>query len=237
MAPRRAQRPAGDGADVLLELVDLAAVQGPVAGVVDARRELVDQQAAVVALEQLHAEHADIVEGGQQRGGDPLGLGDSAWRSPWPARWCGAGCRSRGGFRSGDRGRSRRRGRGRRSPPARGGSRRASRRWRAPAERGERRGRVTGPLDPGLALAVVAAAPGLEQQRRRRSAAARRADRLRRQSPRTPTVGAPAALRKVFSSSRSWAMASARAPGATVGAQPPRGLGQGARPARSRTRR
>ena len=40
-----AQRPARDGADVLLELVDGAAVLRPVAGVVDARRDLVDDQA------------------------------------------------------------------------------------------------------------------------------------------------------------------------------------------------
>ena len=40
----RAERPAGDGADMLLELRGLRAVERPVAGIVDARRDLVDDQ-------------------------------------------------------------------------------------------------------------------------------------------------------------------------------------------------
>ena len=44
---RRPQRPAGDGADVLLELRRLRAVKRPVAGIVDARRDLIDDEALV----------------------------------------------------------------------------------------------------------------------------------------------------------------------------------------------
>jgi hypothetical protein len=40
-----AERPAGDGADVLFELVDDAAVLRPVPGIVDAGGELVDDEA------------------------------------------------------------------------------------------------------------------------------------------------------------------------------------------------
>jgi hypothetical protein len=61
----RPQRPPGDCADVLFELVDLATVESPMSGIVDPRRELVDEDTAVVTLEQLHADHAHIVEGGQ----------------------------------------------------------------------------------------------------------------------------------------------------------------------------
>ena len=43
MADRFAERPAGDGADVLLELRDRGAVQRPVPGIMHPRRNLVDQ--------------------------------------------------------------------------------------------------------------------------------------------------------------------------------------------------
>ena len=43
MADRLAERPAGDGADVLLELRDRGAVERPVPGIVHPRRDLVDQ--------------------------------------------------------------------------------------------------------------------------------------------------------------------------------------------------
>src|SRR5215468_4498426 len=44
VAHRPAERPAGDCADVLLELRDRAAIEGPMAGIVHARRDLVDQE-------------------------------------------------------------------------------------------------------------------------------------------------------------------------------------------------
>ena len=40
---RRPERPAGDGADMLLELRRLRSVERPMAGIVDARRDLVDE--------------------------------------------------------------------------------------------------------------------------------------------------------------------------------------------------
>src|SRR5215472_6865836 len=39
-----AERPAGDGADVLLELADEAGIDGPMTGIMHARRDLVDQE-------------------------------------------------------------------------------------------------------------------------------------------------------------------------------------------------
>ena len=73
MADRLAERPAGDGADVLLELRDRGAVQRPVPGIVHPRRDLVDQHLGrrrhCRHHEHLDREHADII----QRVGDRLG--------------------------------------------------------------------------------------------------------------------------------------------------------------------
>src|SRR5260221_8430098 len=66
MADRLAERPAGNGADVLLELRDRGAVERPVAGIVHARRDLVDQHVRAAVLldhEHLDREHADIIQG------------------------------------------------------------------------------------------------------------------------------------------------------------------------------
>ena len=60
--PVSAQRQAADGADMLLELRDGAGGFRPVAGIVDARRDLVGQQRAVGKHEELDADDADIVE-------------------------------------------------------------------------------------------------------------------------------------------------------------------------------
>ncbi|MNP05627.1 hypothetical protein D3C76_975820 [compost metagenome] len=57
----RAQRQAGDGAQVVLELAALGAFDGPVPGVVHARGDLVGLQAAV-HLEELEGQHADVVQ-------------------------------------------------------------------------------------------------------------------------------------------------------------------------------
>src|SRR6478735_12315176 len=53
---RRAQREVHDGAEVILELGRHGAVLGPVAGVVGAHRQLVDQDPAVGRLEELDGE-------------------------------------------------------------------------------------------------------------------------------------------------------------------------------------
>ena len=58
---RRSEWPAQHGTEVLLELAGVRALDRPVAGVVDARRQLVGQELAIV-LEQLDREHADVVE-------------------------------------------------------------------------------------------------------------------------------------------------------------------------------
>ena len=58
----RAERQAADGAQLLLELAGDAGVEGEVAGVVRARRQLVDEQLAVAREEELDAQHADDVE-------------------------------------------------------------------------------------------------------------------------------------------------------------------------------
>src|SRR4029079_7548784 len=69
------QRPAGDGADVVLELADGAAVHSPVAAVVYARRELIEQEGIppVPDVEHLDADHADVAEGVGEFGGDLAG--------------------------------------------------------------------------------------------------------------------------------------------------------------------
>ena len=64
-----AQRPAGDGADVLLELVGDTHGLGPVAGIVDAWGDLVDQQRAVREGEEFDTEDADIAECCRNGGG------------------------------------------------------------------------------------------------------------------------------------------------------------------------
>src|SRR6516225_5992087 len=55
---RRAQRGAGYGTHVVLKLARLGTLDRPVAGVVDARCQLVGEQAAT-HLEQLEREHSD----------------------------------------------------------------------------------------------------------------------------------------------------------------------------------
>src|SRR5574337_1643032 len=87
---RRAERPAGDGADVLLALRGLRAVERPVAGIVDARGDLVDDEPftplPVAGHEQFDRQHADIVERLQYLDRDPprllRGVGADARRRP-----------------------------------------------------------------------------------------------------------------------------------------------------------
>ena len=76
-----AQRQAGHGADVLFELVHRAALLRPVARVVDAGRDLVDQKAAR-GDEKLDPHDADIVQRIQDAGGDQDGIGALARGQP-----------------------------------------------------------------------------------------------------------------------------------------------------------
>src|SRR6202171_5714431 len=68
---RLAERPACNGADMLLELRDRRAIERPVPGIMYPRRDLVDQDlrsAISPHHERLDCEYTDIVE----RVGDPL---------------------------------------------------------------------------------------------------------------------------------------------------------------------
>ena len=75
---RCAERPAGNGADMLLELRGLRALERPMAGIVDAWRDLVDDKRFVAVMvagdEHLDRQHADIVERANHGSGDALGL-------------------------------------------------------------------------------------------------------------------------------------------------------------------
>src|SRR5579859_4736885 len=59
-----AERQADHGAQVVLELTRLGALDGPMAGVMDARRDLIGDQSSCLArtlhLEKLHRQNADI---------------------------------------------------------------------------------------------------------------------------------------------------------------------------------
>ena len=77
---RVAEREVEDGAHVVGELRGDRAVLGPVAGVVRAHGQLVDQDAAVAGLEQLDREVADDAELLGDRQGQLLGLDGAAPR-------------------------------------------------------------------------------------------------------------------------------------------------------------
>src|SRR5690606_27072391 len=62
MAAGVAERQAGNGADMLLELRHRAGGLRPVSGIVDARRDFVDEQSATLEHEEFDAENADIAE-------------------------------------------------------------------------------------------------------------------------------------------------------------------------------
>ena len=66
----RSERQAADRAHLLLELARDRGVEREVTRVVRPRRELVDEQLAVGADEELHAQHADVVERLQNRARD-----------------------------------------------------------------------------------------------------------------------------------------------------------------------
>ena len=72
-----------------------AGLDGPVAGIVHARRDLVDQQRAVLRDEQLDRQHADIVQRIGDRSARWPWLRRSALASAATARWSGAGCDAR----------------------------------------------------------------------------------------------------------------------------------------------
>ena len=56
------ERPARHGADVLLELADDAGFHGPMTGIVHTRGDFIDGDFTIPPDEQLHPEHADIIE-------------------------------------------------------------------------------------------------------------------------------------------------------------------------------
>jgi len=70
MARRRAERPAGDGPDMLLELRGQRPVESPMAGIMDPRRDLVDAElrlalagpAGRIDDEYFDGDYADIIE-------------------------------------------------------------------------------------------------------------------------------------------------------------------------------
>src|SRR3974377_879338 len=64
VAFRVAERPAGNGPDMVLELAHEAAVDGPMTGVVYSWRDLIDQEPRSFAFAQkhFHAEYANIAE-------------------------------------------------------------------------------------------------------------------------------------------------------------------------------
>src|SRR6476646_5916879 len=79
MPDRLSERPAGNGADMLLELRDRGTVQRPVSGIMYSRSDLIDQDfrlAIAFDHEQFYRQHADVV----QRGGDSLGYAASLRR-------------------------------------------------------------------------------------------------------------------------------------------------------------
>ena len=188
MARAVAQRPAGHRADVLFELVDGAAVLGPVAGIVHPRRDLVDDQPAW-RHEQLHPHDADIVERVQDAAPRSAPRRCAARASAGRARWWCAGCRPRGRSRPGRSRRPRRR-----APRAA-----ITRHLVAEVDEAfeDRRGAChiaasaaaasSGGHDPRLALAVIAEPAGLQDrgradrvQRRRRGRPCRRHRRIGR---------------------------------------------------------
>src|SRR5580658_3589883 len=62
MAARAAKRPSGHGADMLLELGTGAGFDGPMTTIMDARRDLVDQQCAIGPDKQLHREDTHVIK-------------------------------------------------------------------------------------------------------------------------------------------------------------------------------
>ena len=70
---RRPERQAAHGAHLLLELARDAGVDREVAGVVRARSDLVDEEAAVPGVEELDAEDADEIQRVEKRSSDVVG--------------------------------------------------------------------------------------------------------------------------------------------------------------------
>jgi hypothetical protein len=67
---RRSERQSSDGADLLLELAGHRGIEREVPRIVRPGRKLVDEQLAVRAEEELHAEHTDILQLLENRTGD-----------------------------------------------------------------------------------------------------------------------------------------------------------------------
>ena len=221
MAGGRAERPAGDGADVVLELRDGAGVLRPVAGIVDARRELVDEQALALALARRRRTRCRSRRHSRARRGCCSAM-----------RCASVGDRRRDARRH-RRGvqdavavhvlgqvvaRDRRR-RARATAmieTSRANGDEAFEDGRRAADRGEAPRPASSPAsDHGLALAVIAEAARLQDRRQAERAPAPSRATRRRRPRRRRAVAMPRSRRNVFSVSRSWLTASARAPGRT----------------------
>ena len=74
---RGAERQAKNGTDVILELTGFRALDGPVAGIMDARGHLVGEQSAIL-LEEFDRECADVIEVPHQRSHSFARLGRAA---------------------------------------------------------------------------------------------------------------------------------------------------------------
>ena len=88
VARRLAERPAANRPNMVLELADETGIERPMAGIMDARGEFVDDQrlALALALEHLHAKHADMAErvgdlAGNLFGRDRRAVGDAGGRA------------------------------------------------------------------------------------------------------------------------------------------------------------
>ena len=64
------KRPAGDGADMLLKLRNGACVACPVAGIMNPRREFIDDQAPVIQNKKFNADDTDVIKAFHQAGCD-----------------------------------------------------------------------------------------------------------------------------------------------------------------------
>ena len=204
IASQSTQRQAGDGADVVLELAGARALDRPVPRVVDARRDLVGQQ-AVADREQLERQHADVVQPlEQQPRRSRLGqlLRARVVRSaPGPAS--GGGCPRGGGSRRAGSSRVRRRAAAHRDHRQLAVERHQRSRDQRHAAAARRPGGVDvrALASDELPLAVVAAAPRLE--RRRAAELAQRVEVGQRVDGREARrSGCPARRNSVFSCER-----------------------------------
>ena len=84
---RGAKRESANGAELLFKLAGGAGVEGKVARIMGARREFVDQKAAIGIEKKFDGEESDDIKGSGDCGGQSGGFGKSLWReSCWNNR-------------------------------------------------------------------------------------------------------------------------------------------------------